>query len=250
MRIISPFHDYYDCIQSYGHDPYPLYLREQKEVSVPTLGRMTDHNELFDKISSVHSLFEIMPRTNSCYSGAIILCEKAYPFYQYYKGDELRFHDPSTLKTFYDIPKLIDALSKDKHQSAKNDVKDFRQTKAPTRTRRKYAERYRYRRNLNPHSWNRFTSELKEVPAEIHRHFNSPVFAISLDRNVKMTINPCLKDYHFQQVMQPFEVFQEISMYLGNKLVSQMDPNPPISDELKAQSKGFDKYSFRKEKKQ
>jgi hypothetical protein len=59
-------------------------------------------------------------------------------------------------------------------------------------------------------------------------------------------VNPLLRKYNFEQVKDPYSAWQEISQFLGSELATQRDPNPPIPDELRAQAKGFDKWSFRK----
>jgi hypothetical protein len=55
-----------------------------------------------------------------------------------------------------------------------------------------------------------------------------------------------LKSIGFQQVMDTYMTFQKLSIFVGNILISQSKVPWPISDKLKAQSKGFDEYSFRK----
>ena len=34
MRIISDFHDYYDCVQKMGQDLNTVYIRKRKEVNL------------------------------------------------------------------------------------------------------------------------------------------------------------------------------------------------------------------------
>lgn len=61
-------------------------------------------------------------------------------------------------------------------------------------------------------------------------------------------INPNLYDLDFFQYTDAFQAFLSLERYLSNELAprdGRMDK--PISDKLKAESKGFDKFSFRKE---
>lgn len=64
-----------------------------------------------------------------------------------------------------------------------------------------------------------------------------------------LILNPCLKDYMFYRVIDPYICWQEIEYFLSNELVKPDDPYiEPISDKLKAESHGFNKESFRKPK--
>ncbi len=58
-----------------------------------------------------------------------------------------------------------------------------------------------------------------------------------------------LKDYQFYKVIDPFTLFQEISMWIGGILPHQGRPMVDITDDkIKIVKHGFDKFSFRKEK--
>ena len=61
-------------------------------------------------------------------------------------------------------------------------------------------------------------------------------------------INPSLKTYNFQEVIDPFTLYQEIEMYLGGVLGNK-EVIPEMADKDKVVSHGFDpKWSFRKHK--
>ena len=61
-------------------------------------------------------------------------------------------------------------------------------------------------------------------------------------------VNPNLLLLQFGQMMDAFEAFQKLEFFISNELVPpDMINVPPPSDELKVQSKGFNKWSFRKE---
>lgn len=67
-----------------------------------------------------------------------------------------------------------------------------------------------------------------------------------LDKIVEF--NPKLKDWNFQSIMRVETLFQEIEMWQSN-VANPEKPIPPIDDVTLAESKGFNKYSFRKDKK-
>ena len=64
---------------------------------------------------------------------------------------------------------------------------------------------------------------------------------------VRFTLNPCLAELDFARVIPPFDAFQKLEGYLFNELAEQNDPPMAISDIVRRDSHGFDKYSFRKE---
>lgn len=75
----------------------------------------------------------------------------------------------------------------------------------------------------------------------------------SFQTNVNVTSvtkYPRLKDFNFYNVVDPYTLYQELSMWIDNNACNN-DPVMPVgTDEELAEAKGFDrKFSFRKEKK-
>jgi len=62
-----------------------------------------------------------------------------------------------------------------------------------------------------------------------------------------LTLNGELKKFEFFRVLDPFQTFQELYMYLGGLAVPDK-PLPKLDDKTMAEIKGFNKYSFRKDK--
>jgi hypothetical protein len=58
--------------------------------------------------------------------------------------------------------------------------------------------------------------------------------------------NPILKEFDFQKIVNPYEAMQEIEMYIGRLAENNLPKMPVGSDKVIAESKGFDKWSFRK----
>ena len=63
-----------------------------------------------------------------------------------------------------------------------------------------------------------------------------------------LTINPELKPLEFYRRYDCYQCYQEISMYVGGVLGNANPSIPHIDDKTMAEAKGFDKYSFRKDK--
>jgi hypothetical protein len=92
---------------------------------------------------------------------------------------------------------------------------------------------------------------LDEKPfLDLFEKHRCPIFVLkNIERmSVTVELNPCLKDMQFYRYHDAHTAYQEISQYLGNELAVQKDPNVPVGNDVTlASSKGFDKWSFRKE---
>lgn len=64
----------------------------------------------------------------------------------------------------------------------------------------------------------------------------------------RLVLNECLKDLNFQKVFPPQLAYQELMMYFGSALAAPEKTIPSIDDKTMLMAKGFDKYSFRKDK--
>jgi hypothetical protein len=90
---------------------------------------------------------------------------------------------------------------------------------------------------------------LKKHPRikELFFKYNVPCFFIN--QKGDLILNPRLQDYAFFKVFDSVQTFQRIEMYISNVLVSDTKVDVPVgNDEVIRDSKGFDKYSFRKMK--
>lgn len=65
---------------------------------------------------------------------------------------------------------------------------------------------------------------------------------------VQVFNNPCLKDIDFTHIPL-HQMWQDLSMYVENDMAMGSTPAPrPITDELRAETHGFDKQSFKNQK--
>lgn len=89
---------------------------------------------------------------------------------------------------------------------------------------------------------NRWTNE--KTLLDIFVKFKVPSF---LYTNKSLILNPCLNDFNMQKIIHPYTAVQELEMFLNNTLCVTNTPTMPVGDDITlAQSKGFDKWSFRK----
>lgn len=74
------------------------------------------------------------------------------------------------------------------------------------------------------------------------------IYHITSDNKDRLILNPRLSDFNFVTVLDPYSAIQELNMFLGNDLAQDVQPKMPVgSDKVIAESKGFDKWSFRKQ---
>jgi len=83
------------------------------------------------------------------------------------------------------------------------------------------------------------------IPVDVFRQYKAAYFHV--DYRNGLTLYPILRKYQFYKVFSAPSAYQEIEMYLGNVLHPRDNPHiDPVPDVIKAESHGFDKWSFRK----
>ena len=244
MRIISKFKDYYDGVQGYGtHDDELVYVRSQHELAA----NFSDTNNR--KNAGQHELVRMLnkagnripPALDSFGRGVINFCGKRYPFWcvtdYSIKGacKTLGFYDYDSIMTYLTQQPLPE------HVFAYNQL--MRSDK-----------RYRmWNKALSQDTWNAFVSSFTSDNALHHKSdelflfFNSPIIVYyEFGHEKRVIINANLSQFSFARVVDPFTAFQEISMFVGNNLANNENPDDlAMTDVQRAATKGFDKWSFR-----
>lgn len=249
MRIISDFHDYYDCIQGMGQDQDLIYFRrlieesyEGKDMPFGDLPKFYDSVVLHPPTgrSNFYNAISVRMRV-------VGFCGKVYPILNMHlersSGDQFNatcFNMEET-EAF-----MVQALKKrdfenyeSNHKSAawrrrSGGVLSGRNRKVYKEFWQKWGEKQNAFQNL---------FDEQKVPLFVADYGTNPYH----DSRRKITFNGCLKEVEFFRIVEPFTAFQELSMYWGN--VAQPNrPIPEVSDEDMLVAKGFDpKWSFRKE---
>lgn len=222
MRIISDFKDYYDCGQQYGFDPKLIYNRKIEHIDVE---------------------FNISGWFRHCSELVIIgFCGKLYPVI--------------LIKTRYqNIPETCYSIE---------DVDEFAHTYLSKKDLGEYYTDYFNRFSYNEFGCRKYYeylfSKVKDF-APLHSLFiehHTPIFSIIRSKKTSLThgkfvytlsLNIKLKDFYFYRVFDSYSAYQELSMYYGGVLGGIKEVVPDVPDKLLVEAKGFDKYSFRKEKK-
>jgi hypothetical protein len=234
MKIISKFHDYYDGAHGW-YSPLPLFVRGENIFSLENLDN--DGRKPFEHINN---LFTSMPDNHNLSNGIIAFCGKAYPYYQY--GDAIG--NSYTMYSTREIEKNLKKIIRQSHYdtSKAKEIGSSLHKKAKARFFRGHA--------LCHESWNKWFYESNlEISVEAFIAVHSPIFNISrVGGTTFIIVNPILKGLNFASQVDPFTAYQEIEMYIGNELAVQMDPNVKRTDDEIRDSKGMDKWSFRKHK--
>lgn len=229
MRIISNFHDYYDGVQKVDQDRQLVYNRRSKM------------EELKVHIPFAHSHHDTGPIE---YNQILIgFCGVLYPVLSL-----KAWNDKDRMRSLAGVIAFnlqeVDSFA-ERTLNEKNLAVYRGESKRPLYLFYRTATRDRIK-NL---------FDKQEETAGSYRHIfeqaQCPVFIThpSAERGGKDKIewNARLKDYEFYRKFGVQQAWQEISMFLGG-LAEPRKPIPPISDETMAEIKGFNKFSFRKDK--
>lgn len=235
MRIISPFHDYYDSVQGQGFDDKVVYNRETRSYSnvwFEASRRFRSHTgaeveAAIEEIKLLPAFHEVRPylydkdrhvcSPEGADAGLLCLAGRAYPFW--------------VLPVWEDQPAVTS------FEAGFDDLVE--QAEKPRRRRRYESQTIDYTpwRDWQADHWGR------EIDPAIHFRHGSPIVLYIGPHRI---IDPCLRDYGFQRKLDPFTVFQEIDMFLGGVMADIAEPPSPQTDKEKVLSHGMDvKRSFR-----
>jgi hypothetical protein len=232
MRIISKFKDYYDGAHGW-YDPEPVYVRNNQKYEWKDLSK-----EVSSAMGRVSGLLRALPKSSFTVPGAIAFCGKVYPYFalsSYFSGSFSGFpvfYSPAKIEAFLQKEMRRDFTLK---ESCKEKIAHLNN---------KRIRRWGY--DLSHVSWKRFLEDHDlSVSSRSFRAVRSPIFLIE---GKTLIVNPMLRKYNFACQVDPYTAMQEISMYVGNDLVDQMDPNLNRTDDMVRDSKGFNEWSFRRHK--
>lgn len=224
MRIISPFHDYYDTAQGLGYDPSLIYRRQ--------VGQHIVRAELVDPI-----LCELLSHYewDSQYITKLVVigfCGRAYPAYL-----QLTFPiDAESLTTRLATSPVMTRDELD--QLYAQDIEGVGD-----------ASRSRHRKRR----WDVLDRQGTVVSPDTFRLFKTPIWLAYVTKSagkrpLELTIhtNVRLANFDFQKHLDAYAAFQEITMYLGSILAASDDSARTVgNDEVIARAKGFGPESFR-----
>lgn len=233
MKIISKFKDYYDGIAHQYPDKEILYLRERKIV----FPKKEEVPEL--RVNAINVKWDRYNRQRAEWATSLEVIGFCGRFYPAVVIKNTLGPDPIIHRVAYSIAELAQALAEKK-------------IGLPDRDRLVWYYRDRYDHHRTDYE-RYFQTEVKgEKIANIFALYNTPCFVVrpdSVDEFRSKTIielNPCLKDYEFPRIVDPYTAYQELNMFIGGVLRRPEQPMIAISDKDKAHKRGFDKWSFRR----
>lgn len=214
MRIISSFRDYYDTVQAYDADRETLFLREQSKVEIPE-GTLELDTKWFNSF-------------NRFYPRVVGFCGKLYNFYWF--NDTVKAHGKhpeykieGAIQYVYNKDEIIHNLSL-------------------TREGKKELEDKRFEKKLKLQNFN-----IIDIPESLRQY--NPIFYAKRKDGFKdeILLNPILSKLTFYRIKDVATAYQEIRMWIENQAVPEK-PIPYIDDVTMAEAKGFNRFSFRKDK--
>lgn len=221
MRIISKFHDYYDCMQRYGQDDGLVYMRNKETHYFSEHKHL--QRQICHKFLNLHYYKFHIGFAGKIYSG-LEFCSMGERMYCY---------------SVADVDKIVNF-----GETSKKEKATYFDSVKP---------KGRFWRGMNrwcnetQYNIREVFEELKEKAEQLPNYFekyNTPIFYAD---SAKLISNPCLKDMDFQRVINTQVAYQELQMYLSNQ-ASPEKPIPQVTDKDMRDIKGFDQYSFKKEK--
>jgi hypothetical protein len=256
MRIISNFKDYYDVVGAYDRDSEPVYVRHSSEIEdqTPNAWGLFHPGQTITPLSlpKSYALNGVDEQADLYYrqergAGRVFFCGRVYPFYI------LSGLVNSEPKTFYcynlnQYIAAIEQLNPTNKKKILTAIEDGVVELKAYRGRNIQSKEY-----LSRASWEKWTSSFNTQVADKYSQALKCPAAIRLPTDIRnkfqVILNPRLNQYNFQSQVDPFTAYQELSMYLGNTLLdtSNMEPRP-ITDKDRAETKGFNEWSFRRHK--
>jgi hypothetical protein len=224
--------DYYDCMQALDEDRQSLYIRKPitlelgKEWPFPHI----EHGWGYWHPFRIHINEHI-----------IGFCGKIYPFLLVSKW--FTDHPSPTAWRCWDL----------------GGVDQFMKNHLSEAGWQQYLDKDRKFRRTGPHlykherrpAFKAFFEECERRRGDWLKLFESrrcPIFVAIRHKHDRseITYDAMLKPYEFFRTFDPPTAYQEILMFMNN-LAVPMKPIPEVDDVTKAEQKGFDKYSFRKD---
>jgi len=239
MRVISKFKDYYDSAIGYGGiDNTTVYVRALEESTVEKFNH---------KFHNKHNTRRTFTYRNGDYtwgmvSGSLFFCGKEYPYYRFDLGTDnsvdkngypTNNYGKSIVKTFF-------GGVHDEEMFELFTNKDYIKSSGRINTPEDY-----FKETITTHK-----NFHKENYEDVHLEYKSPIIDVrkSTRRDeICVTVNPILSDLGFARIINPFEAFQEINMYMNGPLCSRQEVEPePLSEKYSVLRHGMDKWSFRR----
>lgn len=227
MRIVSPFHDYYDVAQGHGHDASRVFVRAPQahpaafgraSVALPGVPPELMWAQEIAKLVPPPRHFRDKKGVEQTVTGGwILFAGKLYPL-----ADVVAPGQPSP-RVIYSHEELVALVG----------------GAAPKKSA------FLSRAYSDSLTWKDFF-DLSASPRWVSLALEHHVAVLCwLQATCLLYQNVPLKPLQFYQRLDAWQAYQELDMFLGN-LASPEKPVPLIDDRYRLEQHGFDKWSFRR----
>lgn len=251
MRIISKFTDYYDCVQAYGQDRSRVYVRNEEDEELK-------NRWPFPSVMSFRDSPTWLKQNIIGFCGVIYPClHVAYTDYDLGRNSApehtwWKVEDRYPCTFVYNLDEM-DAFVHQHYKKRHIEIYESDENRHLWRysgCRRKYIKEFfeKVEKVKDKHA-KRFEEHLSPIfVASLHGHVRRPWNSDEYtDSPQKIVWNSSLRELDFMRIKDPYTAYQELSMYMSN-MAFPNKPIPKIDDKTMAEIKGFDKFSFRKDK--
>lgn len=228
MRIIADAKDYFDCMQATDEDHKTLYIRSPGTIQLKDkwLFPHVATGKLYWRQSGVATKIHIVG-----------FCGKIYPVVHLSRWDS---SFTSTIQRYCHSMVHVDNYMS--HNLAHKELEEYLDKSKKNRAYWGFNSERQF-------VFQEFFDECAKQAAAFPQLFEKrPIFvATRHTRNEsELTYDALLKPLEFFRVMSPPQAYQELTMFLNN-LAVPMKPIPKLDDVTLAESKGFDRFSFRQD---
>lgn len=251
MRIVSKFHDYYDCIQAHGIDKSLVYVRQPKDYyyslswNREAIGIVEKTAEAYRYALPNTKRFEQKQIEWELEFEIVGFCGEWYIYATVTKKDKKSFEVLE--KKYLCSPEEVEAWVENTNWES---IKKFF-----------YDGEYNSTYFLSKHSIG-CKKDIKDVflsvnkiPTDIFTEFRTPIVSFHWAEDPQrrngyqhasvLRTNGSLKELGFQAIKDPYTCYQELSMYIGGVLGVGEPEIVSISDNDMRDKKGFNDLSFK-----
>ena len=233
MQIKSNFKDFYDGVSRSDLDKHYTFIRKNECVNefnhISSGQELNEINNL--TIPKKYFEFNFEDYSNKKYKVIYKMhllgyCGKVINFFECIK----KYNANDGENWFeYDLNKVEQIFKSEK-----------------TRTYERWSHRY-----IPFNQSSAFSKDYTNTFKHLFLEYNTPIFLITNGNDKKfnnLILNPVLKNIKFNK--DAYQTYQDIRMFVENDLVKENQGKSPVgSDKILAESKGYNKFSFRKDKK-
>lgn len=240
MRIISPFHDYYDSAMATGTDEQSVFLRRSSSDPLPTGHAFEVWNHPLkrwvERVQGAHlgpfgdMLVGRLQREKTAEPGLVMFAGRLFPFIAV--QETAQANDPTYVWTLDELVAWLAARGEK--------LGERRSFWGDRKTEEERATAWFGWRGHD------VTPEMAQAQVALVLIEDHGFRWGRAQRPGELVINPRLEPYGFARQLDPWTAYQELSMFVEGVLRHPDPVMEPITDQDRLAQHGFDHWSFRK----